>query len=323
MLITFYCAIAVINGEITFGVMISIQFIIGMLNGPVAQFINFIQSAQYAKISFMRINKIHQLKNENEDDAPEANDIALPQNKSLVINNLSFQYTPTSPLVLKSIKLTIPEGKITAIVGDSGSGKSTLLKLLLRLYNPSYGAIFIGKINIKNISLRQWRNKCGAVMQDGKLFNDTIMNNIVLDDENVDYTALQQAVEVANITNEIEQMPNGYHTMIGENGRGLSGGQKQRILIARALYKKPDYLFLDEATNSLDTVNEQKIVRALDNVFRDRTVLIIAHRLSTIRKADQIVVLKNGQVAEVGNHESLMNNKKFYHELIQSQYGLN
>lgn len=323
MLITFYCAIAVINGEITFGVMISVQFIIGMLNGPVAQFINFIQSAQYAKISFMRINKIHQLKNENEDDAPEANDIALPQNKSLVINNLSFQYTPTSPLVLKSIKLTIPEGKITAIVGDSGSGKSTLLKLLLRLYNPSYGAIFIGKINIKNISLRQWRNKCGAVMQDGKLFNDTIMNNIVLDDENVDYTALQQAVEVANITNEIEQMPNGYHTMIGENGRGLSGGQKQRILIARALYKKPDYLFLDEATNSLDTVNEQKIVRALDNVFRDRTVLIIAHRLSTIRKADQIVVLKNGQVAEVGNHESLMNNKKFYHELIQSQYGLN
>lgn len=323
MLITFYCAIAVINGEITFGVMISVQFITGMLNGPVSQFIGFIQSAQYAKISFMRINEIHKLKDETEDSAIEINNIELPKNKKLVVSNVSFQYTPTSPLVLKNIRLVIPEGKITAIVGDSGSGKSTLLKLLLRLYKPSDGAIFIGKMNISNISLRQWRNKCGAVMQDGKLFNDTIINNIVLEEDRIDYQALQDAVTVANIANEIEQMPNGYQTLIGENGRGLSGGQKQRILIARALYKNPDYLFFDEATNSLDTVNEQKIVKALDSIFLNKTVVIIAHRLSTIRKADQIIVMKNGQIMEVGNHDTLMKHKQFYHELIQSQYESN
>lgn len=320
MLITFYCAVAVIHGEITFGVMISVQFIIGMLNAPVAQFIGFIQSAQYAKISFLRINEIHKLKDEDEGSALESNNIELPRNKDLFVSNVSFQYTPTSPFVLKNIRLFIPEGKITAIVGDSGSGKSTLLKLLLRLYNPSSGTIFIGKMNIGNVGLRQWRSRCGVVMQDGKLFDDTVMNNIVLNDDHVDYEALQQAAEIANIAGEIEQMPNGYHTLIGESGRGLSGGQCQRLLIARALYKKPDYLFLDEATNSLDAINEQKIVKALDNVFQNRTVLIIAHRLSTIRKADQIVVLKGGQIVEAGNHESLMLNKKFYHELIQSQY---
>lgn len=320
MLIIFYCAIAVIHGEITFGVMIAVQFITGMLNGPVTQFISFIQSAQYAKISFLRINEIHQLKDEDEERAAESNNIELPQDKSLYVNNVSFQYSPASPLVLKNIRLYIPQGKITAIVGDSGSGKSTLLKLLLRLYKPSYGTVFIGRMNIGNISLRQWRSKCGAVMQDGKLFNDTILNNIVLEEERIDYAALQQAVEIANIAQEIEQMPDGYHTLVGEAGRGLSGGQKQRLLIARALYKKPDYLFLDEATNSLDTVNEQKIVKALDNVFQNRTVLIIAHRLSTIRKADQIVVLKDGQIVEAGNHETLMEKKHFYHELIRSQY---
>lgn len=318
MLVTFYCAIAVINGEITFGVMISTQFIIGMLNGPVAQFVGFIQAAQYAKISFLRINEIHQLEEEEEDVVSD--NMELPANKSLIVHNLAFRYTPTAPVILQGINLVIPEGKITAIVGDSGSGKSTLLKLLLRLYRPSYGAIYMGNMNINNISLRQWREKCGCVMQDGKLFNDTVLNNIVLNEDKIDYKALQQAVQVANIAAEIEQMPQGYQTMIGEMGRGLSGGQKQRLLIARALYKKPDYLFLDEATNSLDTVNEQKIVRALDNVFQNRTVVIVAHRLSTIRKADQIIVLKHGQIVEAGNHQLLMENKMFYYELIQSQY---
>lgn len=318
MLVTFYCAIAVINGEITFGVMISTQFIIGMLNGPVAQFVGFIQAAQYAKISFLRINEIHQLEEEEEDVVSD--NMELPANKSLIVHNLAFRYTPTAPVILQGINLVIPEGKITAIVGDSGSGKSTLLKLLLRLYRPSYGAIYMGNMNINNISLRQWREKCGCVMQDGKLFNDTVLNNIVLNEDKIDYKALQQAVQVANIAAEIEQMPQGYQTMIGEMGRGLSGGQKQRLLIARALYKKPAYLFLDEATNSLDTVNEQKIVRALDNVFQNRTVVIVAHRLSTIRKADQIIVLKHGQIVEAGNHQLLMENKRFYYELIQSQY---
>ncbi len=320
--VVFFCAVAVINGEITFGVMISTQFIIGMMNGPVAQLVGFIQSAQYAKISFMRINEIHQLQDEDDMTSVISNNFELPLDKSLIVKNLSFQYSPQAPLVLKNIYLNIPEGKVTAIVGDSGCGKSTLLKLLLRLYLPSYGEICIGEMNLNNISLRQWRAKCGSVMQEGKLFNDTIQNNIVLNDENVDYKALQQAVEVANISKEIEAMPQGYQTMIGEMGRGLSGGQRQRVLIARALYKKPDYLFLDEATNALDTINEQKIVKALNNVFKNRTVIIVAHRLSTIRRADQIIVLKSGMVAEVGNHESLMEDKRYYYELIQSQYEL-
>jgi len=318
--VTFYCAIAVISGDITFGMMISTQFIIGMLNGPVSQLVGFIQSAQYAKISFMRINEIHSLQDEDDTSSVISNSLELPKDKSLVVKNLSFAYSPHAPLVLKSLFLRIPEGKVTAIVGDSGCGKSTLLKLLLRLYMPSYGEICIGNMNINNISLREWRSRCGSVMQDGKLFNDTIQNNIVLNEENIDYEALQQAVEVANIIHEIEAMPQGYQTMIGEMGRGLSGGQRQRLLIARALYKRPDYLFLDEATNSLDSINEQKIVKALNNVFQNRTVIVVAHRLSTIRKADQIIVLKAGMIAEVGNHQSLMENKKYYYELIQSQY---
>jgi len=322
MAVTFFCAVAVINGDITFGVMISTQFIIGMLNGPITQFVGFVQSAQYAKISFMRINEIHQLKDEDEMASIISNNITLPQNRNLIVSNLSFQYSPNAPLVLKNLNFIIPAGKVTAIVGDSGCGKSTLLKLLLRLYMPSYGEVCIGNMNINTISLRQWRAKCGCVMQDGKVFNDTIQNNIVLNDEDVDYEALQQATQIANIAQEIERMPLGYQTTIGEMGRGLSGGQKQRLLIARALYKKPEYLFLDEATNALDTINEQKIVQALNSVFQNRTVIVIAHRLSTIKKADQIIVMKDGIVVEMGSHDSLMKNKRKYYELIQSQYDL-
>lgn len=322
MAVIFFCAIAVINGDITFGVMISTQFIIGMLNGPVGQFVGFVQSAQYAKISFMRINEIHQLQDEDDMVSISANSMELPRDKNIEIKNVSFAYSHHSPLVLKGIYLNIPESKVTAIVGDSGCGKSTLLKLLLRLYLPSFGEICIGNMNVNNISLRQWREKCGCVMQEGKVFNDTIQNNIVLNEEKIDYEALQRATDIANISKEIEAMPQGYQTMIGEMGRGLSGGQKQRLLIARALYKNPDYLFLDEATNALDAINEQKIVSALNNVFKNRTVVVIAHRLSTIRKADQIVVMKEGQIVELGNHEQLMKKKEYYYQLIQSQYEL-
>jgi len=220
LFITFYCAKAVINGEITFGVMISVQFIIGILNAPVVQFIQFIISFQFAKISFLRLNEIHQL--DDEHDNVGTNNAELPENKSLIINNVMFQYTPNGKMILQGIRLVIPEGKVTAIVGDSGSGKSTLLKLLLRLYKPSYGDIIIGSMNINNISLRQWRDKCGAVMQDGKIFNDTIMNNIVLDDEKIDYGKLKKALHTANIAQEIEQLPLGYQAMMGEQGRGLS-----------------------------------------------------------------------------------------------------
>lgn len=318
--ITFYCAMAVIKGEMTFGVMISTQFMIGMLNGPVVQFIQFLLSYQFAKISFLRLNEIHELKDEQDDVGN--NPIDLPENKSLIIKNVSFQYTPAGAVILKNIHLIIPDGKITAIVGDSGSGKSTLLKLILRLYKPSFGEILIGNMNVNNISLKQWRDKCGAVMQDGKIFNDTILNNIILDDEKIDYDKLKKALDTANIAAEIEKLPLGYQTKMGEQGRGLSGGQKQRILIARALYKNPDYLFFDEATNSLDTLNEQKIVTALDNVFKDKTVVVVAHRLSTIRKADQIVVMQDGYIVEIGNHDSSMQKKGRYWQLVQSQLDL-
>jgi ATP-binding cassette subfamily B protein len=320
LFITFYCAKAVISGEITFGVMISTQFIIGMLNGPVVQFIQFVISFQFAKISFQRLNEIHQLDDEHDDVGQ--NNIELPDNKSLIINNVAFQYTPNGQIILQGIRLVIPEGKVTALVGDSGSGKSTLLKLLLRLYKPSYGEIRIGEMNINNVSLRQWRDKCGAVMQDGKIFNDTILNNIVLDDERIDYVKLKNALNTANIAQEIESLPLGYQTIMGEQGRGLSGGQKQRVLIARALYKDPDYLFFDEATNSLDTINEKKITDALDNVFKGKTVIVVAHRLSTIRKAHQIVVMQNGMVVEIGNHSTLMEKKGRYFQLAKSQLDL-
>lgn len=320
LFITFYCAKAVIRGEITFGVMISTQFIIGMLNGPIMQFISFIQSAQYAKISFLRLNEIHELEEEEENEVN--NSIKLPEDKSLLLRNVSFQYSRNGNYILSNISMIIPEGKVTAIVGDSGSGKTTLLKLILRLYKPTHGELTMGNLNIQNINLKQWRDSCGAVMQDGKIFSDTIQNNIVLDDENIDYERLKKAVTVSNIAAEIEAMPKGYQTMMGESGRGLSGGQKQRILIARALYKNPDYLFFDEATNSLDVINEQKIVTALEEVFKDKTVIVVAHRLSTIRKADQIIVLKNGFITEVGNHDSLMTRENgHYYQLVKTQIG--
>lgn len=318
MAITFFCATAVINGDITFGVMISTQFIIGMLNGPLIQFINFVVSAQYARISFLRMNEIRQLEDEDELLSVGSTTI-LPENKSLILKNVMFQYAAHLPLVLKNIDLCIPENKVTAIVGSSGCGKSTLLKLLIRLYKPSYGTVSMGGMNVTALNLRKWREMCGVVMQDGKMFSDTIKNNIVLDDEKVDEAQLIKCCQIAQIKEEIDQMSRGFDTEIGERGRGLSGGQKQRLLIARALYRNPKYLFLDEATNALDTVNEQKIVKALNSAFENRTVVIIAHRLSTIRHADQIVVMDKGQIVEIGNHELLMKKKGNYYNLVSSQ----
>ena len=318
MAIVFFCAGAVIKGDITFGVMISTQFIIGMLNGPLTQFISFIVSAQYAKISFMRMNEIKQLKDEEELLSVGSTSI-LPENRNITLSNIVFQYNTNAPIVLKNISLTIPQNKVTAIVGGSGSGKSTLLKLLVRLYKPTYGEIKMGNMNISSINLRTWRNMCGVVMQDGKLFNDTILSNIVLDDEHIDYERLHKVCRMAQIAKEINGMPKGYETVIGERGRGISGGQKQRLLIARALYREPDFLFLDEATNSLDVINEKKIVEALNAAFKNRTVIVVAHRLSTIRNADQIIVLHQGKIAEIGNHENLMARKGEYYKLVSSQ----
>lgn len=314
MSIVFYCASAVITGDITFGIMISTQFVIGMLNGPLIQFINFIISAQYAKISFLRMNEIHQLEDE---EAPlSISTSIIPACRDMILENVHFQYSVNAPMILKNIYLQIPQNKVTAIVGGSGSGKSTLLKLLVRLYKPSYGEIKMGGMNVSIINLKHWREICGVVMQDGKLFSDTIVNNIILDDEHINYDRLHEVCRIAQIEDEINSMPKGYETMIGETGRGLSGGQKQRLLIARALYKKPDFLFLDEATNSLDVINERKIVEALNNAFNNRTVVIIAHRLSTVRNADQIVVMNQGYIAEIGRHDELMEKKGYYYSLV-------
>lgn len=318
MVITFFCATAVIKGEITFGVMLSTQFIIGMLNGPLIQFINFVVSAQYAKISFLRMNEIRQLEDE-ENLLSQGSTSIIPEDTSLILNNVHFQYTPNAPLVLRGINLYIPQGKVTAIVGGSGSGKSTLLKLLVRLYSPSYGDISMGGMNVNTINLRLWREQIGVVMQDGKLFNDTILNNIVLDTESIDYKRLREACRTAQIEEEINAMPKGFETKVGENGRGVSGGQKQRLLIARALYRNPKYLFLDEATNALDTINERKIVEALNSTFEAKTVVVIAHRLSTIRHADQIVVLDQGRIVEIGNHETLIERNGLYAQLVGRQ----
>lgn len=316
--IVFFCATAVIRGEITFGVMISTQFILGMLNGPLVQFINFVVSAQYAKISFLRMNEIRSLDDEEELLSIGSTNI-MPERRDITLENVHFQYSPGAPLVLRNVYLTIPQNKVTAIVGGSGSGKSTLLKLLVRLYNPTYGEITMGGMNTRSINLREWRKRCGVVMQDGKLFSESILTNIVMDDDHPDYDRLRRCCEIARIADEIHAMPKGFDTMIGENGRGLSGGQKQRLLIARALYRDPQMLFLDEATNALDTVNEARITAALREAFTDRTVVVIAHRLSTIRDADQIVVMHQGQVVEVGTHEELLRRGSFYAELVASQ----
>lgn len=319
--ITFFCATAVISGDITFGVMISTQFIIGMLNGPLIQFINFIVSAQYAKISFLRMNEIRQLEDEEELLSMGSGTTFIPDNKTIVLKNVFFQYTPNGAPVLQRLNLIIPENRVTAIVGGSGSGKSTLLKLLVRLYKPTYGDIQMGGMNVHSINLRHWRSMCGVVMQEGKIFSDTILNNIVLDSEKIDYEQLRKVCKIAQIEDEVNAMPKGFETTIGETGRGLSGGQKQRLLIARALYRNPSYLFLDEATNALDTINEKKIVDALNSAFDKRTVVVIAHRLSTIQKADQIIVLDKGQIVEIGNHKTLMEKKGQYYALVLSQSG--
>lgn len=218
--------------------------------------------------------------------------------------------------------MVIPKGKVTAIVGMSGSGKTTLMKLLLRFYEPVGGNILLGEKDLNAVSPSWWRNKCGIVMQEGFVFNDTIAGNIAMSDENPDHKKLKHAVEVANIRTFIEELPMNYNTKIGSGGNGISAGQKQRMLIARAVYKNPDYLFFDEATSALDANNEKEIINNLETFFEGKTVVVIAHRLSTVKHADQIIVLENGQVIETGNHQALIKEKGRYFELVKNQLEL-
>ncbi|NLN30018.1 MAG: peptidase domain-containing ABC transporter [Bacteroidales bacterium] len=321
LLITVVSATAVLKGSMTLGMMLAVQFIIGQLNVPLNQIIGFFRITQDAGMSLNRLAEVHGMEEEEAD--PESKIHRLPERKDIIINNLSFQYEgPHSPFVLKDIDLVIGENKTTAVVGTSGSGKTTLLKLILGFYNPVSGEILVGDTRLSNLSLRLWREKTGAVMQDGFIFPESIASNISPGNSEIDDERLFRAVEMANIREFIELLPLGYNTKIGANGHGLSEGQKQRILIARVLYKDPDILIFDEATNSLDTNNEKAIVENLAEYLRKKTVLIVAHRLSTVRNADKIVVLDKGRIVETGNHDSLIEQKGAYFNLVKNQLEL-
>ncbi len=318
--ITFLAARLVILDEITLGNMMAVLLIVGQLNAPIAQLLGFVRSAQDARISLERLGEIHERPDE---DIKRAEVTRLPSNRTLTVCNLGFQYHgPHAPHVFSDLNLTIPEGQITAIVGPSGSGKTTLLKLLLKFYEPTRGDIRLGNLNLSCMDNKVWRQRCGVVMQDGYIFSDTIARNIALAADPVDPEKLYHAAEVANIHPFIETLPLKYETKIGADGHGLSRGQRQRILIARAVYKNPAYLFLDEATNALDATNERAIMAQLDHFFAGRTAVVIAHRLSTVKKADQIIVLDQGQILERGTHAALIAQKGAYFHLVKDQLEL-
>jgi len=319
--ISFLSARAVIQGEMTLGMMMAVQYIIGQLNAPIQQFIGFTQAAQDARISLERLGEIHNKEDEEKSDDDKIRDI--PADKDIEIRNLLFQYEgPHSEKVLNTVSLTIPAKKVTAIVGISGSGKTTLIKLLLGFYDPVKGDIILGGTSLKRYSQSEWRKRCGVVMQEGFIFSDTIAGNIGLIDEIPDREKIDRATETANIREFIGSLPLGYNTKIGNDGHGLSTGQKQRLLIARAVYKDPDFIFFDEATNALDSKNEKTIMENLGNFFKGKTVVVVAHRLSTVKNADQIVVLERGEIVEVGTHKELVEKKGAYFNLVKDQLEL-
>lgn len=319
--ITFIVAKLVIAGELTLGMMLAIQYIIGQLNSPIEQLIGFTQQAQDAKISLERLNDIHSL--DDEESVEKQFNHNLPKEHSVCIKNLSFTYPGGgNEPVLKNINLTIPEGRVTAIVGMSGSGKTTLIKLLLRFYENYKGDICIGSSNCKTISPKYWRSISGTVMQDSFIFNDNIRKNITVTDDKVDNERLMHACRMANILPFIESLPLGFYTKLGAQGNGISGGQKQRLAIARAVYKNPQFIFFDEATNSLDANNEKVILENMQEFFKNRTVIIVAHRLSTVKNADKIIVLDSGEVAEEGTHTELTLQRGKYYELVKNQLEL-
>jgi len=320
IIITVLAATAVINGHLTLGMMLAIQYIIGQLNSPVEQIMSFIYQWQDVSISLERMNEIHT--QDNEENKNRTID-SLPLNYSIDIENLCFKHDGALPsYVLNNINLTIPQNKVTAIVGASGSGKTTLLKLLLGYYTPNEGKINIGSTGFQKINLSWWRMICGAVMQDGYLFSDSIARNIAISDDEINLERLRYAAHVANIADYIEALPLGYNTKIGQDGQGVSQGQRQRILIARVVYKNPAFVFFDEATNALDARNEKMIVENLEEFYKDKTVIVIAHRLSTVKNADQIVVLDEGCIAEIGSHEELTKKRGKYYELVKNQLEL-
>ena len=321
ILITILAATAVIRGEMTLGMMLAVQYIIGQLNAPVEQLMNFLYSLQDVKISLERINEIHEM--ENEESHTEALMGFADKDRSMYFRKADFKYDPHHPRkTLDGVDCVIPEGKVTAIVGTSGSGKTTMIKLLLGYYKVFDGSITIGETDLQRYNLKWWRRHCGVVMQDGVIFSESIARNIAVDDGEIDTERLQLAARIACIEDYILSLPLQYNTLIGQDGVGLSQGQKQRILIARAVYKNPDYIFLDEATNALDANNERAIVENLMEFYRGKTVVVVAHRLSTVKHADQLLVVEKGRIVETGTHEDLICRQGAYYHLVKNQLEL-
>jgi ATP-binding cassette subfamily B protein len=326
IVISFVAAQVVINGSMSLGMMLSISYVIGLANGPLEQLIDFFRQGQDASLSLARLREIHE-KGREEDIKPQSRPTGEPSpphhHDGIAIRNLSFQYGgPKSARVLDGISLDIPKGKITAIVGSSGSGKTTLMKLLLKFYTPTSGEIFVNSENLENLSASAWRKNCGTVMQNGYVFSDSIARNIALEGLPINDAEMKLVVDIANIEEHIMSLPLKYNTRLSSNGGSLSQGQKQRLLIARALYRDPEFLFFDEATSSLDANNERTVMNNLQKFFHGKTVIIIAHRLSTVRNADQILVLENGKLVESGDHESLIETQGHYFRLIKNQLEL-
>ena len=321
IIITVVAATAVIHGQMTLGMMLAVQYIIGQLNSPVEQLMNFFYCLQDVKISLERINEIHQMDDENGKEGLQTS--IEDKNEGIDIKNIMFKYDPHAlHKTIDGVSIHIPQGKVTAIVGASGSGKTTLIRLMLGYYPVLEGQINIGNTDINKLNKKWWRRQCGVVMQDGIIFSESIARNIAVDDGDIDKERLVKAAEIACIKDYVMALPLKFNTKIGRDGVGLSQGQKQRILIARAVYKNPDYIFLDEATNSLDANNERSIVENLDRFYKGKTVVIVAHRLSTVKNADQIIVIGHGKVVEVGNHESLTAKRGAYYNLVKNQLEL-
>ena len=319
ILITVLAAKLVIEGQITLGMMLAISYIVGQLNSPLLQLIDFLRDFQDAKISIERLSEIHSKDDEN---SVVNGVLDINEKSDIVLKEVTFRYQGVEAPTLKNLNLIIPHNKVTAIVGSSGSGKTTLMKLLLKFYEPVNGKILVGNTTLQAVSYDCWRDHCGVVMQEGHIFSNTIARNISMTGEDTNSDKLHMAVKLANIKDFIESLPLSYNTVIGAEGMGLSTGQKQRILIARAIYKNPDYLFFDEATSALDANNEKIIMENLGTFFQNKTVVIVAHRLSTVKHADQIIVLEDGEIKEVGNHNYLSTLKGCYYHLVKNQLEL-